>query len=359
MIDNRRILIDCERSKISPSGLQYYNQNLVEGLLPYRTDLILYAPRALYGLPYVKYHPWHKFIPKRTSSYALIHLTYQATEYHPYLSSQPKVLLTIHDLNILHLEHKSAFRRERVLSLLRKHIRRADCIVTISKYVKQDLLEHQHLLPELEGKPIEVIYNGISFEIAQAMHYDRADLPEVLQERRYLINIGQASKKKNQLSLVRMLPLLAEDLVLVVDDPDNAYSRLLKEEAQRLEVSGRLHFFSKVSDEEKHRLLHFAEAMVHPSLAEGFGYPPVECMWHQRPVFLAPLTALPEIGGSVAYYLEGFAPEEMAKVYHQGMADFQAHQKERKTALRERALYFSQERMGREYNALYNKILDK
>ena len=55
-----------------------------------------------------------------------------------------------------------------------------------------------------------------------------------------------------------------------------------------------------IDDATKAWLLGHCEAFVFPSLAEGFGLPPLEAMYFGAPVFLSRLTSLPEIGGSQA-----------------------------------------------------------
>ena len=51
----------------------------------------------------------------------------------------------------------------------------------------------------------------------------------------------------------------------------------------------------------KNALLQHCQALCQPSLAEGFGIPPIEAMAFGRPVFLSKCTSLPEIGAEEAF----------------------------------------------------------
>lgn len=358
------VFIDCERFLYTPSGLQYYAKNLVESLLLYSPyKLSLWGPYTIKDLPlkgrlrYSRLARYIRKIPVSISGYDLVHLTHQLSDVFDYISPKAKVVLTIHDLNPLYSANDD-LPEESFIAGLRKNLSRADHVVTISQYVKDDLLKYADLLPELDTTKVSVIHNGLPFGDFP-VSYRKESLPKELRDIPYIVSIGQTRPKKNLLPLIQMLSYLPErHLVLIVDWLGNEYAKVLKEEVSKLGLEDRVHFYCKIEEEFKHLLLHYSEAMCHPSLLEGFGYPPVECMWHGRPVFLSRLTALPEIGGEVAYYFNSFVPEKMADVYLRGMADFNNHLEERVASLKMRALLFSQEAMGKAYSELYRKLLN-
>jgi glycosyltransferase involved in cell wall biosynthesis len=67
-----------------------------------------------------------------------------------------------------------------------------------------------------------------------------------------------------------------------------------------------------ISEQDKLWLYLNCEALLVPSLAEGFGLPVIEAMMCGKPVFLSKSTSLPEIGGGAAFYFENFEEEYMA-----------------------------------------------
>jgi glycosyltransferase involved in cell wall biosynthesis len=92
-----------------------------------------------------------------------------------------------------------------------------------------------------------------------------------------------------------------------------------------------------------------------PSLAEGFGLPPIEAMHFGKPVFLANRTSLPEIGGSAAEYFDSFEPESMRQVVERGLA--RHRESGRAEALRAHAAQFDWDRAAAQYMALYRRLL--
>ena len=71
-------------------------------------------------------------------------------------------------------------------------------------------------------------------------------------------------------------------------------------------------FLGPVSTDELRILYQDAEALVYPSLYEGFGLPPLEAMAAGTPVIAMPFSSVPEAAGDAALYAEGLLPEELA-----------------------------------------------
>ena len=345
------ILIDAERTRKIPSGLQQYCDLLIEGLTSIRDDFDVYTSPNLPLHPsrIRPFHTYHRIFNPFPRPYRLMHITHQAQVYLPFSPRDGKVLLTIHDINYIH-HATSPYRLKSFISTVRRNIRRANHIVCISEFVREDLMAHSHLFPEVKDCPISVIHNGLKFDTLAA------PLHEFLPSKSYILNIGQAIPKKNQLSLVRMLPYIPMDLVCIVDRVNASYAIQLKEAARELGVERRIWLMEKVSEGEKQSLLKHAVAYVHPSLAEGFGYPPIEAMYHGTPVFLSRLCSLPEIGGEYAYYFDDFDPQAMALLLHNGLEEH-ASDIRRPNNLRQHALQFDYHRMAAKYSRLYDQIL--
>jgi glycosyltransferase involved in cell wall biosynthesis len=56
-----------------------------------------------------------------------------------------------------------------------------------------------------------------------------------------------------------------------------------------------------------------ASLFVFPSLHEGFGLPVIEAMRMGAPVVTSNTTALPEVGGDAAFYVDPLSVEEIAQ----------------------------------------------
>lgn len=307
------VLIDTERKRYTPSGLQFFCDNLLRGLSELAPgDISIYGPREAYGFPVEKFSPLHKFynpIPKR---YDIVHITHQNQSYFPQKFGEQRVL-TVHDLNYLHVSQTDARTREKFIKQVACNIEMADVIVCISEFTKDDLLSREELFPGLSGKPVHVIYNGLDTHPTLTEEAIDRNLPEELKGKDFILNIGVANPKKNQQVIIEAMPLMDSDVVLVVNDPENAYARFLKRRADDMNVADRLHIYARIPEEVKYALISRSTAMVYPSLIEGFGYPPVEAMVCGTPVILSRNGSLPEIGGDAAVYLKDTTPWEVDK----------------------------------------------
>ncbi|MCH6552978.1 MAG: glycosyltransferase family 4 protein [Acidobacteria bacterium] len=73
--------------------------------------------------------------------------------------------------------------------------------------------------------------------------------------------------------------------------------------ARKLGLHGRVTFLQGLSTEELVRQYNRAHLLVSPSLYEGFGLPPLEAMAHGAPVLASNVSALPEVLGEAALYV--------------------------------------------------------
>ena len=101
-----------------------------------------------------------------------------------------------------------------------------------------------------------------------------------------------------------------------------------------------------------------AEAVVMPSVAEGFGFPILEAMASKTLVLSSGLPALKELGGDVpVYFTPGHLPslrETLEQVFHGGLKD----RSRRENAGFRRARQFTWERCAQETLHVYRKALE-
>lgn len=353
------ILIDLERLRYPYSGLGYYCQCLEAGL------------RSLQDLPielnYYKagtgkrptderrFSHLHHYYNPTPCGYTLLHVTHQLQRYFLRTASvKGKRLLTLHDLNFLYeqLSPKSYGRR---LKRVRHNVSRADIIVCISHFVADCLREHKDLIGLRPDQRIEVIHNGIMLDEGAGQQTERT---KPLADVEYLLSIGAFLEKKQQHLLVEMLPHLPESLhlVLVFSSGDAAYSARIRQLTTDLRLQHRVHFLESVTADEKQYLLNQCCALVHPSIAEGFGIPPIEAMALGKPVFLSQATSLPEVGGAEAYYFSGNNPQRMAEEVLTGLEGYRADGT-KSGRLRLWAGQYDYRAMAQRYADLYQSLL--
>ena len=217
--------------------------------------------------------------------------------------------------------------------------------MAISHFVSSDIKAH---FPQAAPK-LSVIYNGADRLIAPEGHK-----PAYLPESPFLFAIGILSPKKN----FHVLPALLQknDFRLVISGIVlEDYKQKLLSEAERLGVKDRIIITGPVSDLDKAWYYRHCTAFVFPSLAEGFGLPVIEAMYHGQPVFLSKKTSLPEIGGDAAYYFDHFDPEHMHQVFTDGLRHFQSNNLHERVV--SHASQFTWGNTANEYLQLYKLLL--
>lgn len=300
----------------------YFFNKLVDIIYLYRLHLVFF--------PY-----WNKF--------DVIHFTDQTCRLKPYRVKGKKIM-TIHDINKVHLPGSKQHKINKHINKLRYYASLCDRVVTISQFVADDILR---FIPELKDK-ISVIHNGTEKLIVPENHE-----PQYRPQKPFLFAIGLLSPQKG---FHYIPPLLTgNDYELVIAGIETPHKTRIIEEAKKYNCLDRLTITGPVSDDDKAWYFKHCSAFVFPSIAEGFGLPVIEAQYFGKPVFLAKATSLPEVGGNVAYYFDNFEPSHMQQVFTKGMKDWADNQ--RAAVIMEHAGKFSWENSAKKYLALYEDVL--
>jgi glycosyltransferase involved in cell wall biosynthesis len=349
-----QIIFDCERMKYPDTGLYHYCLNLglhlKDELRTKEEELVYYAPNQYHGLfgdnsAYVSQHPLHKFRLPETKDYAIWHATYQNTQYLPFRNRKIKVVLSIHDLNFIHDDNKSPAKKLKYLAHLQQLINRADALVCVSDYSKQDVLQFCNT----HNKPLYVVYNGTN----------TCNLPALTRssyqpKKPFLFSIGVVNRKKNYHVLLPLLKNNNMELVIAGKHDDARYVNYIKDCSAEMGVSEKLSLLGPVSENEKAWYYHNCRAFAMPSIAEGFGLPVAEAMNYGKPLFLSDLTALPEIGGDVSFYFKNFKPDHMQSVFASGMEKYNANGL--KDRIKARGARFCWQKAAAAYAEIYRSL---
>lgn len=357
----KKILIDAERLKYPKSGIANVCVSLIKGLDEKEPDFdyTFYGPKK--NIPQTKknftvidWKFWQKKISINTGKFDLIHTAHQLSDYFHHIKKGQKKVVTLHDLNFLH-DNSQERKISKSKKLVQKNIGNADAIVCISEFVKDDFIKNKALFTLKANVKLEVIYNGLIFP--ETTDFNSRNSYSFIGEK-YILNIGVLFPKKNQEVLLDLISQNDRHLVLVTSSAKSAYKEKFLEKIKTLGLENRVHILENVDNNEKYYLLQHCESYCHPSLAEGFGIPPVEAMYFGKPVFLSRLTSLPEIGGDLAFYFDDFSAEHMQQVYTSGMQLYEAQTDGMASQLRKRALKFGYLEMAEAYEKLYRELLD-
>jgi glycosyltransferase involved in cell wall biosynthesis len=349
----KKIVVDCERMKYPNTGLYHYCLQLGNALLkeidPTKEQLFFYTRASENGIfgngaNYIQQHSLHKFLMPNTSNYNVWHKTYQGTMYNP--NSKPmKCLLTVHDINFMHDASKPLHKKNKYLQQLQKKIDKAAHIVAISQFVLDDLKKYTRI----DKKPTSVIYNGCNIaDIGICV------LPQMLPTSKFIFTIGTVIEKKNFHVLPSLLVNNDWQLVISGNLDDASYHQKIITEAKKYNVFERLIFTGPISENDKQWYYQHCEALVFPSLAEGFGLPVIEAMHFGKPVILSTHTSLPEIGGTYAYYFQDFEPTTMQHTLINSLVHYQ--QQNPQVFIKDWANQFSWQAAAKQYLNLYRSL---
>ncbi len=221
-------------------------------------------------------------------------------------------VVTIHD--ILFEDHPQFFtpffvRRSRWL--FRRSALRADVVMTVSEYSRREIARHYGLAEHRIGLLLNAVDQKM-FKPAESPD-DPCLGKRGLTAGRYLLTVGRIEPRKDHATLLRAYKSLGPSAppLVIVGQRDFGYGAF--ETAMReLPAGADVRVLDDVDDDELPVLMRHALAFVYPSLAEGFGMPPLEAMACGVPVIVAQSTALPEVVGDAGLMFTPGDAKELA-----------------------------------------------
>lgn len=224
-----------------------------------------------------------------------------------------KTVVFVHDMAYRVYPETVRKKTRRFLELvLQKSCDRADRIVTISEFSKQEILKYLKVSEE----KISVVTLGVDRKRFHT-HYP-ADQIRMVQSKyglkgEYLLYIGTIEPRKNLKRLIEAyasLPL--ETPMLVFAGKKGWMYREIFQTVETLGIGERVKFLGYVADREIPLLLSGAKCFLFPSLYEGFGLPPLEAMASGVPVVASNGSAIPEVVGDAAVLVEATKVESIS-----------------------------------------------
>jgi glycosyltransferase involved in cell wall biosynthesis len=272
------------------------------------------------------------------------------------LRSIPTVL-TVHDLIFRHLpEHHKPLNRWYLNLTMPLYCRRADRIVVVSEHSKRDLISAYGIAE----KKITVVYEAAAPSFRPQTPQEvaavrvRYGLPE-----RYLLFVGTIEPRKNLARLLAAFEAVRADGLtdglVIVGRRGWLYGDFfacLEESPAREAVL----LPGYVPDEDLPAFYGGAQALILPSVYEGFGLPALEAMACGTPAVASNASSIPEIGGDAALYFDPLDVEAAVGAIHRVLRDggLQGEMRERGLA---QAARFSWRRAAAETRAVYDAVL--
>jgi glycosyltransferase involved in cell wall biosynthesis len=182
--------------------------------------------------------------------------------------------------------------------------KKANKVLTVSEFTKSELVR----LTSCKKDNIFVTYNGVDkswFNVEKK----KSPLPGS-----YILYVGNVKPHKNLNSLIEAFEHIKDQIPhrLVVVGKKEGFITADNDitlKAEKLE--DRVHFTGFVNDDLLKQFTVHADAMVFPSLYEGFGLPPLEAMAVGCPVLASEAASIPEVCGEAAIYFDPQNPQEI------------------------------------------------
>ena len=266
-------------------------------------------------------------------------------------------VVTIHDL--IHIRFARFHRPGAALyarTMAGLAAKRARIVIADSEATKGDIVE---LLGTPEAK-VRVVPLGVSAGIHRVSAGDSARFraERVLPER-YVLYVGARKQHKNLELVFRAWAEMraSERPPLVLSGPAWTTGETLAALASSLRVAEGVRFSGDLRDEHELSCLYSgASLLVQPSLAEGFGLPPLEAMACGVPVLASDAGSLPEVLGDAAEILPPREPAAWAAAVARLLSDG-ARREELIARGTERAARYTWEATARATHALYAEAL--
>ena len=264
-----------------------------------------------------------------------------------------RFLLSIYDLAFMRFKKTSSFKTAVVLKMfLKRSSKKADYIHVISNSTKNDVIE----LLNANKKRVVLVYLG-------ADKKEKVDNPEIeidLPKCRYFVVLGTIEPRKNPVMILKAFEYFckksSDDIHLVFAGKKGWRTEQFETELQNSSVKNKIHILGYVSDEVRSYLLQNSEALLFPSLYEGFGLPILEGMNYQIPVITTKISSMPEVGGDAALYLDDCRDyREMARLMHKVLKMDEAQKKDMALKMRRNVSRFSWDDCAREVMMLVKK----
>ena len=221
-------------------------------------------------------------------------------------AAQRRLVVTVHDLAFRRLPE--TVQRETLDNLERRllpALAAADAIIAVSQATADDL----HELLGVGARRVHVVHEGVDPAFAAPGGAVPAGLPE-----RFLLFVSTLEPRKNLAGVLAGFERAVADgypgdLVLVGRwgwRSETARTAFTSSPAHQ-----RIHHFDRLDRAGVNAVLRRAEALLFPSLLEGFGLPVLEAMACGLPVITSKRSSLPEVAGAAALYVDPHDPADI------------------------------------------------
>lgn len=282
--------------------------------------------------------PWALYTAKQKPD-----LIFSPTHYIPRFSPVKRVV-TIFDLSFLHFP--KLFRKKDLWQLTnwsKFSIENAKHVITISNFSKKDILSHY----PVKKDDVTALYPGYNEAVFKLIK-DRLAIENYKKKYKiigdYVIFIGTVQPRKNLLRLIESFKKIDNlKLVIVGKIKGQGRSGWMFDEIlklpKKLDIEEKVIFTDFVPDKDLSYLVNGAQALVLPSLWEGFGIPAVDAMACGVPVVVSNVSSLPEVVGKAGLLVDPKSVDQIEQAIRTISTDKKLRLKMSKLAIKQAQKY--------------------
>lgn len=200
-------------------------------------------------------------------------------------------------------QHQPSYTGKLYQQFIRWGFSQGNCFISVSSATQNDL----HRFLPVPAQLSTVVHNALNSPF-EPIPYEQImlmliDLLPYTHKQPFILHIGN-NWYKNRLGVLQIFEQLAEtmpDLNLVmVSNPTRELKAWLHNRPSLIE---RIKFYQDISFKQLQALYSMAQALVFPSLFEGFGWPILEALACGCPVLTTKAQPMTEVGGDAAFYI--------------------------------------------------------
>ena len=226
-----------------------------------------------------------------------------------------KKIVTIHDL--IPYVMPETVGRGYLLKFLKEMpiiIGNSDGIITVSEFSKKDILKY---FPINESKIfVTPLAADSKYTPLDKLHCKNFLEKAYNLKNPFLLYLGGFSERKNVASVItafsKVYKALSENYKLVIVGNYKDTSQKLVKLTNDLNMQTNIIFAGFVPEEHLPLFYNSCDALIYPSLYEGFGLPPLEAMNCGTPVIASNLTSIPEVVGDAGILINPYDTSGMA-----------------------------------------------
>ncbi len=270
--------------------------------------------------------------------------------------------LIVSIMDVIHLSSPDYRRSPEVLlyarPMLNAAARKADHLVTVSKYVKTQIMETLGI--PASKNSVTHCGVGAQFRPAGTQQEHQAAAQSIGVRSPYILYAGNLKPHKNVSTLLRAFAKLRRSKnfshSLLILGNDARWGNSTIEESSRLGIRDFVVFVPYVSPQLLPNIYAAADLLVMPSTVEGFGLPVLEAMACGTPVVCSNAASIPEVAGDAALYFNPASHEELAAQIEHVLTSSDLRASLKSKGL-QRAKQFSWMQFTRKHMDLYHELL--